>query len=109
MRRKSNLSLAGGAMVAAGLLLVAAGCGSSTSSEEVAPTETVAVDEVAAAQAIVDQYSVPPTEIAITVPLTGEVVTDRPVVFLQCELPACQVLSDGVKSASEAMGGSSKT
>ena len=60
MRRKSNLSLAGGALVAAGLLLVAAGCGSSTSSEEVAPTETVAVeetvevDEVAAAQAIVD-------------------------------------------------------
>ena len=110
MRRKSNLSLAGGALVAAGLLLVAAGCGSSTSSEEVAPTETVAVeetvevDEVAAAQAIVDQYSVPPTEIAINVPLTGEVVTDRPVVFLQCELPACQVLSDGVQSASEAMG-----
>jgi len=110
MRRKSNLSLAGGALVAAGLLLVAAGCGSSTSSEEVAPTDTVsvdttiAVDEVSAAQAIVDLYSVPPTEIAINVPLTGEVITDRPVVFMQCELPACQVLSDGVKAASEAMG-----
>jgi ribose transport system substrate-binding protein len=110
MKRKSNLSLAGGVLVAAGLLLVAAGCGSSTSSEDAAPTETVAVeetvevDEVSAAQAIVDQYGTPPTEILQTIPLTGEVVTDRPLVFMQCELPACQVLMEGTKVAAEAMG-----
>jgi ribose transport system substrate-binding protein len=101
--------------------LVAAACGGDDSSSEEtsapteseapasseAPTETEAPaggDEVAAAQAIVDESRVIPTDISVTVAPSAAVPTGIKVAWLACELSSCTEVGEDWSAIAEALG-----
>ena len=99
--------------------LVAAACGgddsgSSDSTEapatseapstEAPSTEAPGGDEVAAAQAIVDELRVIPTEIGVTVGPSAAVPTGLKVAWLACELPSCTEVGEDWPAIAEALG-----
>lgn len=99
--------------------LVAAACGgddsgSSESTEapsteaptsEAPSTEAPAGgDEVAAAQAIVDELRVIPTEIGVTTGPSAAVPTGIKVAWLACELPSCTEVGEDWPAIAEALG-----
>ncbi len=72
-----------------------------TAAEDTAIEDTAAEDtatggegaegiDLAAAQAIVEEFSVRPTEIPNTEPITGEIPTGVSVYFISCGVPACE-------------------
>ncbi len=80
-----------------------------TSAEAEAP-ESSGNQEVTAAQAIVDQFTQAPTTIVQNTPLSGPFPgVGATHVFLQCELPQCKNIGDGVRAADKAVGWISKT
>jgi len=100
--------------------LVAAACGgddsgSSDSTEAPATSEAPSTeapsteapaggDEVAAAQAIVDELRVIPTEIGVTVGPSAAVPTGLKVAWLACELPSCTEVGEDWPAIAEALG-----
>jgi ribose transport system substrate-binding protein len=100
--------------------LVAAACGGDDSGEsesteapasseapstEAPSTEAPAGgDEVAAAQAIVDELRVIPTEIGVTVGPSAAVPTGLKVAWLACELPSCTEVGEDWPAIAEALG-----
>ncbi len=97
------------------LTLVAAACGSSSTSS---PATTAAADaattaaaaaadpaatQAEAAKAEAAKYLTAPTKINQTEKLTGKVPSGT-VVIIGCELPQCNVISDGAKAAAAAIG-----
>ena len=101
------------AIFALGLVAAACGGDDSTSSEETAaPTETevpatsdapVGGDEVAAAQAVVDENTVVPTDISVTVAPSAAVPTGIKVAWLACELPSCTEVGEDWPAIAEAL------
>lgn len=104
--------------------LVAAACGGDDSSSTTAapstdapaaseapstdaPSETEAPaggDEVAAAQAVVDENTVIPTDISVTVAPSAPVPTGIKVAWLACELPSCTEVGEDWPAIAEALG-----
>lgn len=96
-------------------LTALAGCGGgsstsgSTAAESIsAPAESGAAAEAPAASEEGGTVEAPPTtaptEIPITTPLPKAPPKGKKVIFLQCELPICQLYTDGMKEAAEALG-----
>ena len=105
--KRSNLGAA-----AFALTLVAAACGSSATKAAPATTASAATattvaaaaaDPSAAAKAEAAKYLTAPTKINQTEKLTGKVPSGT-VVIIGCELPQCNVISDGAKAAAAAIG-----
>lgn len=97
-----------GAAALAIAALTAAGCGggsdSSSGDGETAGTETDAVSPgVARAEAVVAPYMETPTEIGPTEAIK-KMPTGALVEFVQCGVPICQAIGDGVEEAAEAAG-----
>lgn len=97
-------------IAAAGTLLLLAGC-SSPSETATAPAPaaqaesgSTAETEVETAKAAVEPLLEPPTKINQTEPIDGDTSTDQPLVVITCELPQCQVISNGALEAAKAMG-----
>ncbi len=114
--QRKTWSLIAVAMAAA---LTLSGCGGSSSKpSSSAPTETPtasspaatdpAAAETAAAKAAVAPFLTTPTTINQSVPLTGKIPTDKPWVIITCELPQCQVISNGALAAAKAAGVTTK-
>ena len=85
----------------------AAAAAAGASATTAAPATTAAVagsDEVAKAKAAYEPFLKPPTDIKQTTKLTGKVPTDRPYVFLECELPQCHEIGVGALEAAKAIG-----
>jgi len=61
-------------------------------------------DGVAAAQAIVDEYSEPATDIGPTIPLDGTPEAGLTVAWLECEQPSCAAETVGFEDATAALG-----
>jgi len=114
MRIRSTKAQAGLALAAIAALGLVSACSSSSTSTEAstAPAASSAPagnEEVTAAQAVVDQFTQAPTSIVQNVPLTGPFPGKGAThVFLQCELPQCKSIGDGVRAADAAVGWVSK-
>lgn len=113
---KAQAGLALAAVVAMGLMTACSSSSTSTepsaapAASEAPASEAAGNEEVTAAQAIVDQFSQAPTSIVQNVPLTGPFPGKGAThVFLQCELPQCKSIGDGVRAADAAVGWVSKT
>jgi ribose transport system substrate-binding protein len=65
--------------------------------------------EAAAAQKIVDQYLKPPTTIPQTTPLPKAPPKGKTFVWLQCLLPTCKEIGQGIDAAASAIGWKVKT
>ena len=123
MRIRSTKAQAGLALAAVATIGLMSACSSSsgssaasTAASAAAPASSAAAstgsgnEEVTAAQAVVDQFSQAPTSIVQTTPLSGPFPGKGAVhVFLQCELPQCKSIGDGVRAADKAVGWVSKT
>lgn len=106
------------AVFALGLIAAACGgddSGSSDSTEAPASSEAPSTeapsteapaggDEVAAAQAIVDELRVIPTDIGVTVGPSAAVPTGLKVAWLACELPSCTEVGEDWPAIAEALG-----
>lgn len=88
-------------MVVSSLALVA--CGGDDESDS--PDATAAASKKALVEA---PPTSPPTEIQVSAELPKAPPTGKKVIFLQCELPACERYVPGVKDAAEALGWSAK-
>jgi len=93
-------------------LIALTGCGSSGSSSsnstsgggsEAGGSTTAAAAETEGTLAPAPPTT-PPTEIAITEPLPGTPPKGKEVIFLQCEVPACERFSAAIEEAAEAIG-----
>ena len=89
----SSSSAAGGATTSA----AAGGSSSASSSAASSTTIQAAIDAVA-------KYSVRPTQIEVTTPVGAPVPKGKTVEWLQCPIPACTQLGDGLKAATDALG-----
>lgn len=114
---KAQAGLALAAVAAIGLMSACSSSSGSTSTEAsaAAPASSAAAsagtgnEEVTAAQAVVDQFTQAPTSIVQTTPLSGPFPGKGAThVFLQCELPQCKSIGDGVRAADAAVGWVSK-
>lgn len=99
-------------------LTVLAGCGGGSSSSSSGNSTTTESGSGAAesSPAAEESESAPteglaeappttaPTTIPITTPLSKAPPKGKKVIFLQCELPICQLYTDGMKEATEALG-----
>jgi ribose transport system substrate-binding protein len=65
--------------------------------------------QVTAAQAIVDKLSKVPTTIPLTTPLKAKPASAKTVVWMQCKLPQCIQIGDGIRPAAKALGWTLKT
>ena len=65
--------------------------------------------QVSAAQAIVDKLSKAPTTIPLTAALKAKPEAGRTVVWMQCKLPQCIQIGDGIRPAAKALGWTLKT
>lgn len=65
--------------------------------------------EVSAAQKIVAQFSTAPTTIPLTTPLKAMPAPGKTVVWMQCKLPQCLQIGDGIRPAAAALGWNLKT
>ena len=110
------VSMAVLALVALGLAACGGGSSSSSGTEaattEAAPTEAESQSTSASetsAETVPAPPETPPTEVPITTPLKAKPPTGKKVVFLQCELPACQRYVKGLEDAATALGWSLET
>jgi ribose transport system substrate-binding protein len=102
--------------VAAGLSLAASlaitACNSSAGSSATntsVPTSAAAAGTATSAQAqtasqFIKNYTVAPTQISVTQPLTSPPPAGKGLFYLQCEQPQCQEVGVGVKAAATAVG-----
>jgi ABC-type sugar transport system substrate-binding protein len=106
---KGTLGALLGLIVAA---LLVAGCGSgggsSSSSSGSGGAETTAVDS-AGSEIVPAPPTTPPTENPVTIPLSKKPPSGKKVIWLQCELPACELFNPGLEEATEALGWSYET
>jgi ribose transport system substrate-binding protein len=112
MNRASSARLGLAALLCTGVAGVAAGCGSSSSSTTSAAAATTSSTTnsggttsslVSSAQADVQKYSVNPT-IGINIPLTKAPPKGKVFEFLQCSVPVCAQIGDGMQQATQALG-----
>jgi ribose transport system substrate-binding protein len=109
--RSARRSVAGlGLLVTGALLLAACGSSSSNTSTSAAPTTSSAPTSSSApapeptndAAAKVAAYEAVPTTIGITEPLTSPIPAGKNVVWMECQLPQCTQIGQGVKDAAAA-------
>ncbi len=106
-----------GAALAATATVIAAACSSSSKGSSSATSATTAAPSggtsattaagsagLAAAQAVVAQYSSPPSAIGVTIPLLHKPATNITFAFLQCELESCTYEAAAAKAATAALG-----
>jgi ribose transport system substrate-binding protein len=86
--------------------LAAAACGSSSSSNSA--SLAAAATPVSASLAVTAPPTRPPTAIQVTSALPKAPPKGKKVIFLQCQLPACERYVSGVKDAAAALGWSAK-
>jgi ribose transport system substrate-binding protein len=79
------------------LAVVLVACGESGNS-------TSSGDGAAGAAAAPDPVTTAPTDITITTPLSAAPTAGKTLFWLQCELPICEKIGGGVKTATEAAG-----
>lgn len=96
--RLNLLVMLGATLLAVG---VAACGGGGSSSSSTTSTEATTGSETAAG---LDVPTTAPTTIPITTPLPVKPAAGKKVIFLQCELPICQLYTNGLKEAAEALG-----
>jgi len=113
--RSARRSVAGLGLLVTGALLLAA-CGSSNSNTSTSAAPTTAASSSAAptsssapapeptndAAAKVAAYEAVPTTIGITEPLTSPIAAGTNVVWMECQLPQCTQIGQGVKDAAAA-------
>jgi ribose transport system substrate-binding protein len=97
MRKTGGVSLLA---VLALLALAVAGCGSS-SSDSTGTSSSQSGDEK---QVVAPPPETPPTEIAVTAPLAKAPPEGKTFLWMQCELPVCDLFRPGVEEATEALG-----
>ena len=106
--------------LAIGLLVLAAGCGSSGSSDDdssgstqAAATTTAAAPAadagIADAKKATDELLQRPTQIAVTAPIGQTVPKGKTVALLQCGFPACIPPGDHVRAAAKSLGWTVRT
>lgn len=110
MKRHHRLMRGPVGIVAAGTLLLLAGC-SSPSATDNSPAPAAQAEsgsnaeaEVEAAKAAIEPLLQPPMTINQTEPIEGDTSTDQPLVVITCELPQCQLISNGALEAAKAIG-----
>jgi ABC-type sugar transport system substrate-binding protein len=106
------VSIAVLALAAVGLAACGGGSSSSSTGAEPAATEAESKSTTAsetAAATVPAPPEAPPTEVPITTPLKSKPPSGKKVVFLQCELPACQRYVKGLEDAAKALGWSLET
>jgi ribose transport system substrate-binding protein len=81
-----------------------AGSGGNSSGSAVAKSSGASSGDVSAAQAIVDNFSKTPTSIPLTTPLKSKPPSQVTVVWMQCKLPQCIQIGQGVGPAAKALG-----
>ncbi len=97
----SRLNLSAAAMLIATMAL-AAGCGDTGSGN----SDTKGSDAgpgVATATERLEAYSTTPAELPVTEPLTVQ-PTGKQLYFLQCGVPVCKAIGDGIREAGETLG-----
>jgi ribose transport system substrate-binding protein len=87
--------------------LAVAACGSSTNNTRSTLAAAVSPGS-AGATAVTAAPTRPPTAIQVTTPLAKAPPKGKRVIFLQCQLPACERYVAGVKDAAESLGWSAK-
>jgi ribose transport system substrate-binding protein len=97
---KWSRSLAIPIVVAASILLGACGSSSSSSSS----STTAAASTTAQKQAVTPPPTTPPTQIQVSQPLSKTPPKGKTVLFLQCQLPACERYLQGFQQATKALG-----
>lgn len=86
-----------------GALALAAGCGSSDDSTS--STDAPAASTTASTKPVVEAPpTTPPTDVGISEPLPRTPPKGKKLIWLQCELPACQRFVQGMKDATAALG-----
>ncbi|MGC4936124.1 sugar ABC transporter substrate-binding protein [Gordonia sp. DT30] len=101
-----------GKLAATGLLLttslILTACGGSSDdggSDTAAPSGSSDTSaEVAKAEALVKEYSTPPTGIGVDTPLTSAPAKGKTFVWMQCEAPQCSIITTFMKEAIAAVG-----
>lgn len=111
-----NLRLQRAVWVAVLALVVAVGlaaCGGDSSSSSGTEAETKTGTEASSGTTAANKEGgstvppppeAPPTEVPITTPLKAKPPSGKKVVFLQCELPACQRYVKGLEDAAQSLG-----
>jgi len=61
-------------------------------------------NDLAGAQAIVAEYSKPPTDIPVTVPIEGEIPSDKTLYFIGCGTEYCSLETDILQQAVDILG-----
>jgi len=93
-------SLAVGALALSAMLLVGCSTGAPAESEATASTDAVAQ---AAAEAIAPALE-RPTSVGVDVPLAGGIPEGKEIYWMQCSSPACAVVGEAIKEATDAVG-----
>jgi ribose transport system substrate-binding protein len=101
-------------LIGASLALIAAGCGSSSSSSSSggsagASSAGSSSANLSQADAIVAQASARPTAISLTTPVGKAVPTGKKVVFISCGVAVCQLQGGIVATAAKSLGWTSTT
>lgn len=105
---RNSRNSVGIAIVATFALMLAACIGSVTSSTASASTPSNAGTGLAAAQKMVNQYSARPTSIFIRggthPPIHKAIPRHKTIVYINCGIPECQAIGQGIKDATDALG-----
>jgi ribose transport system substrate-binding protein len=86
--------------VVAALAVSVAACGSSSSSNSASSSSAASLDQSSAPKPITS----PPTGVGITTPMPSAPSKGKTFFWLQCELPICGKITQGVKAATTAAG-----
>jgi ABC-type sugar transport system substrate-binding protein len=99
------------ALIGASLALIAAGCGSSSSSSSSsgASSSGSSSANLSQADAIVAQASMRPTAISVTTPVGKPVPTGKKLVFISCGVAVCELQGNIVATAAKSLGWTSTT
>jgi ribose transport system substrate-binding protein len=108
---RSRRASTGAAAVAVALLTAAVACSSGTNSATATPASTATSNGTAAPapdgakeQAYLAQYEQAPTRIGDSTPFPSAPPKGKTFVYLQCDIPQCQLEAEGVQAASAALG-----
>jgi ribose transport system substrate-binding protein len=89
---------------AVAVLLVVAGCGSSSKGSKTSNNSGTSSGSLADVKAAVDKALKRPTSINITAKLKGKPVSGKTIDWVQCGVPACVALTAPLKEATDAVG-----
>jgi ribose transport system substrate-binding protein len=93
------------AVVCAGAVF-AVGCGSDSNSgsSDSSSASSELPPGVKEAQSLIEKHLQAPKELPVNRPLKARPPTDKKIIWVQCALPVCKVVGDGVESGAKALG-----